>query len=92
MKAKGYTLIRTVFVLTLVVLSLVSGPTLMAGNTVSGIGAYASGTHESVYDESTQAGGPTCVTIQRGAFGEVADVYIWAARPDANSNHINLYT
>ena len=63
MRAKGYMLIRTVFVLTLVVLSLVSGPTLMAGNTVSGIGAYASGTHESVYDESTQAGGPTCVAV-----------------------------
>jgi len=32
------------------------------------------------------------VTIQRGAFGEVHDAYIWESEPDNNGNWENLYT
>lgn len=35
---------------------------------------------------------PTCVTIQRGAFGDVQDAYIWARKPDRNGKGAMLYT
>jgi len=33
-----------------------------------------------------------CVTVQRGAFGEVADGYIWSTRPGVSGNNSRLYT
>ena len=35
---------------------------------------------------------PTCVTIQRGTFGEVADCYIWEGSPGTNGNQSVLGT
>jgi hypothetical protein len=34
----------------------------------------------------------TCITIQRGISGSVADAYIWAAAPNENNNYDALYT
>ncbi len=36
--------------------------------------------------------GPECVTIQRGAYGEVNDAYIWESHPDYTGNWENLYS
>jgi len=38
------------------------------------------------------AGDSVCVTVQRGAFGQVMDAYIWGASPDASSDSARLYT
>jgi hypothetical protein len=35
---------------------------------------------------------PTCVTIQRGTFGQVADAYIWSSLPGSKFNASRLYT
>ena len=35
---------------------------------------------------------PTCVTIQRGTFGQVADAFIWSALPRFNFDTSRLYT
>ena len=35
---------------------------------------------------------PTCVTVQRGAYGQVQDAYIWERMPDNNGNWSRLYT
>lgn len=41
----------------------------------------------------TLPSGPECVTIQRGALGEVADAYIWELMPDYNGGtSTRLYT
>jgi hypothetical protein len=41
---------------------------------------------------AAEASVPTCVTIQRGTFGEVADGYIWEASPGTSGNSAYLYT
>jgi len=42
--------------------------------------------------DACEAGDPVCVTIQRGALGEVADGYIWSAVPGGSYNGYSLYT
>jgi hypothetical protein len=83
MRSKRCRFIRAALVLALVLLSLASGPMLMAGNRAGRVEAHASGTmvHEQI-----------CRTVQRGTFGEVEDVYIWSVWPDASCDYPNLYT
>ncbi len=72
-----------VYLCTLVAFALVvSGAVLVTENLA----------HASSGLASVAAAVSTCVTIQRGAFGEVADGYIWEASPETSSNTAYLYT
>ncbi len=42
--------------------------------------------------DACEGGDLTCVTIQRGTFGDVADGYIWEASPGTSGNGSYLYT
>ena len=43
-------------------------------------------------DTPDEVAEPVCVTVQRGAYGEVDDAYIWEAVPYASYNYSKLYT
>ena len=77
MKAKFYPFIGAVSALVLVLLNLAPGLVLVAEAT-----AY----------EPSEPSEQVCVTIQRDTFGEVADSFIWSARPETNFNNASLYT
>jgi hypothetical protein len=91
-KVKYRSLLRTVFVSALALLSLVSVPVLVAGTGADGVEAHASGAHEPGDAVSTEVTTGQCVTIRRGTFGEVEDVFIWSANPWASYNRSSLYT
>jgi len=85
MKAKFYSSIRIIFALALALLNLASGPVPVAE-------ATAHEPNDTISIAATEVDVPTCVTIQRGTFGEVADCYIWEASPGSNGNSSYLYT
>ncbi|MDY6874909.1 MAG: tandem-95 repeat protein [Chloroflexota bacterium] len=76
MKTRVYSCVLIAFVL------VMSGAVLFTGDLA----------HASSGLASVAAAEPTCVTIQRGTFGEVADGYIWEASPETNGNSAYLYT
>ena len=76
MKAKAYLCTLVAFAL------VVSGAVLVTENLA----------HASSGLASIAAAVSTCVTIQRGTFGEVADGYIWEASPGTSGNNAYLYT
>ena len=75
-----------VYLCTLVAFALVvSGSVLVAE-------AMAPESNDAVSIVAAEASVPTCVTIQRGTSGEVADCYIWEASPGTSRNNFYLYT
>ncbi|MCK4470164.1 MAG: DNRLRE domain-containing protein, partial [Anaerolineae bacterium] len=79
MRAKVYLCTLVAFVL------VVSGSVLVAE-------AMAPESNDSASIVAAEASVPTCETIQRGTFGEVADGYIWEASPGTSGNTAYLYT
>jgi len=85
------------FALVLALLSLMPGLGFVTGGMACASGDTAlteTSTGQTDSDDGVvdTARASTCVAIQRGFFGEVADGYIWSAVPDTSYNTDSLYT